>query len=136
MKSIRIIALAVLFCTATSLRAQSSGTSSEERFQDVFITAGYATAFGAAFGAACLSFMDNPQDHLQYVAIGASLGFIGGSILGTYLVLSPVAVNGPLNGGTLLAEQSAPNKIVLRPVFDTRTHSLAQVETAFTLWSF
>jgi hypothetical protein len=64
--------------------------STEERFQDVFITAGYATAFGAALGAASLSFYEHPEEHMKDVAVGASLGFIGGTLLGTYVVLTPV----------------------------------------------
>lgn len=65
--------------------------SVEERFQDVFLTAGYCTAFGAAFGTALLAWTTNPSENLNYIAIGASLGFIGGSALGTYVVLQPMA---------------------------------------------
>ena len=72
------------------LRAQHPST--EERFQDLFITAGYGAAFGAALGAAALSFKTSPENHLRYVAIGASLGFIGGSALGSYVIFSPMFV--------------------------------------------
>jgi hypothetical protein len=64
--------------------------STEERFQDLFVTAGYGTAFGAAFGAALLSFQAKPDQNLRFVAIGASVGFISGSLIGSYVIFSPV----------------------------------------------
>ena len=76
--------------TSTQAAAQQSITL-EERFQDIFLTAGYSTAFGAAFGTALLAWTANPTENLKYVAIGASLGFIGGTLLGTYVVLQPLA---------------------------------------------
>ncbi|MBP9709300.1 MAG: hypothetical protein KBD78_16820 [Oligoflexales bacterium] len=71
---------------------QASAQATDERFQDLFVTAGYSTAFGAALGAAFLAFTDEPASQLRYVAMGASLGFIGGSILGTYIIFSPMFV--------------------------------------------
>lgn len=70
-----------------SLNAQVIST--EERFQDLFLSAGYGTAYGAAFGAALLSFQKQPQENLKFVAIGASVGFLTGSLLGSYIILSP-----------------------------------------------
>ena len=77
---------AVLFMSSGQALAQST----EERFRDLFVTAGYATALGAALGAATLSFKSNPEDNLRFIAVGASLGFIGGSFLGSYVVFSPM----------------------------------------------
>ena len=114
---------------STNTQAQST----EEKFQDVFITAGYATAFGAALGAASLSFFDNPQDHLQFIAIGASLGFITGSALGSYVVLAPMAST-EAPGSTNLAGVEAP--VLLRPVFSTQNSRLLQVEGMIQLASF
>lgn len=133
MKCLRALALfTLMFAMAPLSFAQAPST--EERFQDVFITAGYATAFGAALGAACLSFLDDPQDHLQYVAVGASLGFIGGSILGTYVVLAPAITDNPTRGRqSLMAEASKPDTMIIRPTFNRKTGELAQLETAFTL---
>ncbi|MBP6217911.1 MAG: hypothetical protein KA436_04940 [Oligoflexales bacterium] len=64
--------------------------STEKKFQDVFITAGYSTALGAALGAATVGLSSNPNGKLRYIAVGASIGFISGSFLGSYVVLSPI----------------------------------------------
>lgn len=82
--------------------------SSEERFQDLFSTAAYACAFGATLGVAALAFQPEPEKHLKFVAIGASLGFIGGSLLGSYVVFSPVfagEISRPATELTLSSEQ-------------------------------
>lgn len=91
MKSIvPFTALAVLAWSTASSPARAQMVSTEERFQDLFVTAGYGTAFGAAFGAALLSFQAKPDQNLRFVAIGASIGFIGGSLIGSYVIFSPV----------------------------------------------
>jgi hypothetical protein len=99
MKSIvSFTALAVLAWSTASSPARAQMVSTEERFQDLFVTAGYGTAFGAAFGAALLSFQAQPSQNLRFVAIGASVGFIGGSLIGSYVIFTPVfseAQNGP-----------------------------------------
>ena len=61
----------------------------EEKFQDLFVTAGYSTAFGAALGAATLALTETPEKNLHYVAVGASLGFISGSFFGGYFIFLP-----------------------------------------------
>lgn len=86
----RIITIALLVLWAALASPQALAQSTEERFQDLFKTAGYTTAFGAALGAAMLAFTPNPASQLRYVAVGASLGFIGGSVFGTYIIFSPL----------------------------------------------
>ncbi len=131
------IAAAVFCCT---IGQSANAQSSEERFQDIFITAGYATAFGAALGAASLSFFEDPQEHLQFVAIGASLGFIGGSVLGSYMVFSPMVASEQSNPmhSTLLADASSAETgtVVIRPTINPKKHSLSQIEGAWTLMRF
>ncbi len=91
MKSIvSFTALAVLAWSTASSPARAQMVSTEERFQDLFVTAGYGTAFGAAFGAALLSFQAKPDQNLRFVAIGASVGFIAGSLIGSYVIFTPV----------------------------------------------
>jgi hypothetical protein len=95
MKSIvSFTALAVLAWSTASSPARAQMVSTEERFQDLFVTAGYGTAFGAAFGAALLSFQAKPDQNLRFVAIGASVGFIGGSLIGSYVIFTPVFTEG------------------------------------------
>lgn len=113
----------VLLATASAMAsfAMFSNTcnaqmiTTEERFQDLFVTAGYGAAFGAAFGAALLSFQPKPDQNLRYVAIGASVGFIGGSILGTYMIVSPSFAAEPQDMSTWADKE---NTIRLQPSFD------------------
>ncbi len=89
----KVLLLFYVLSHANGALAQTK-IATEERFQDLFITAGYSTAFGAALGAAVLGLSDNPGTKMRYLAIGASVGFIAGSILGTYIVFSPMIVPG------------------------------------------
>ena len=85
--------LFILLSLITASSSYSQVVTTEQRFQDLFVTAGYGTAFGAAMGAAVLSFQNQPEENLRFVAIGASIGFITGSIFGSYVVFSPVFQN-------------------------------------------
>ena len=127
--------------TAPAQAASMSGTQmgTEERFQDLFVTAGYCTAFGAALGTAFLAFTSNPAENLRFVAVGASLGFIGGSALGSYVILSPLlASDGPdTYNGSLASEGLLPARgLVLRPTIDRVTHRLKSIEGGLTLARF
>lgn len=86
MKTIRLLLIIMLSYHSTGY---GQITNTQNEFQDFFTTAGYGTAFGAALGAATLPFKSNPEKHLRSVAIGASLGFISGSLLGSYIIFSP-----------------------------------------------
>lgn len=111
----------------------------EEKFQDVFITAAYATGFGAALGTALLSFQDDPTAHLRYIFVGASLGFIGGTLLGTYIVFSPVIAE-KLNDGSsdiLLSSSNLPaSSLAIIPTFNPKTNKISQVKGAWTFSRF
>ena len=111
----------------------------EERFQDLFITAGYCTAFGAAFGTAMLAWTSEPAENLKYVAVGASMGFIGGSILGTYVVFSPLIVDSsrPTTDSRpdLLASHKSAG-ISLQPIWDGSKRALTGVAGSVTLATF
>ncbi|MEN9833821.1 MAG: hypothetical protein RL011_14 [Pseudomonadota bacterium] len=127
---------------ATSARAAGmSGTQmgTEERFQDLFLTAGYCTAFGAALGTAMLAFTTNPTENLRFVAVGASLGFIGGSALGSYIILSPLLTDGSKDNytGSLASEGRMPSRgLVIRPTIDRSSHRLMSIEGGLTLARF
>ena len=133
--------LAILMSLATlgiALPSNAHAQEAEQRFHDLFVTAGYATAFGAALGTAVLGLTSDPADNLQYIAVGASLGFIGGSILGSYIIFTPMMGDAtePASS-TLLSSTPIPDgKIMLRPTFERDTGRLSSVESGMTLFSF
>lgn len=132
-----LLATALTFSATTKAQAAGPQPSTEEQFQDLFVTAGYATAFGAALGAAALTFSGSPERHLRYVAVGASLGFLGGSALGSYLIFAPTfASNGTDDHKSLIAEEAPQGKLVLRPEIDTRSFALKSVAGSMTLLTF
>jgi hypothetical protein len=137
MKRMRFWLLILLFSAILSsspLRAQTITT--QERFHDLFITAGYGTAFGAATGAALLSFQNQPDQNLRYVAIGASLGFIGGSLLGSYVVFSPVfQADMPQSQPTLLANPTR-SSLIVRPSVDPVAGKINHLEGIWTMMKF
>jgi hypothetical protein len=117
----------------------SNAQSTEDQFKDLFITAGYATAFGAALGAATLSFKSNPESHLRFIAVGASLGFFGGSVLGTYVAFSPAFTwNEPQEKGALpnlVAQHSASNFTIV-PNIDLYSTKISSWQGQWTLSRF
>lgn len=116
-------------------RAFSRTISTEERFHDLFTTAGYATAFGAALGAAALSFKDRPESHLRYVAVGASLGFIGGSLIGSYVIFSPmVAMTDP--GSVISIAEAKQEGLYLRPQLDLNKGTVTGLAAQWTMAHF
>jgi putative copper export protein len=138
-RSVRGLALAAALAFATVVpQGAARAQSSEERFQDLFITAGYCTAFGAALGTAFLAWTENPAENLRYVAVGASLGFIGGSLLGTYVIFSPMVADGqePVEGSLLTAAPMPTDTVVIRPTWDREGQRLAAVEGGMTLFKF
>ena len=83
----------------------------EEKFETVFITAGYSTALGAGIGLALLAFTPNPGDRMErYIATGAATGFLTGAALGGYLVLRPDSDSTPP------ADKLDPKKEALGPL--------------------
>ena len=131
-----------LLFSALSLGTLVSGTSqaqmitTEERFQDLFVTAGYGAAFGAAFGAALLSFQPKPEKNLKYVAIGASVGFIAGSLMGTYMIFTPVVSNFD-DAQTYAIDNSQKADLRISPVFDpAKGNQFAGVTGQWTMARF
>jgi len=112
----------IIVCFCVNFTLVANGQTTEERFHDLFITAGYSTVFGAALGTACLGLTENHAENLKFVAIGASLGFIGGSILGTYMIFSPMLVynKSKAEDATLLSLQTGATEggIVFRPAYN------------------
>lgn len=133
----RVWLIAVLGSGLVAPQRAAAQATTEERFHDLFITAGYATAFGAAMGAALLSFHEEPQNHLRYIAVGASLGFIGGSLLGTYFIFAPALLGEDMRLEDQDMLVGVPDRgIVIRPVYDVQTRRVSAFETGMTLLKF
>ncbi len=137
----RNILIPLVFCLNLLFSHTGFSQSTEERFQDLFVTAGYSTAFGAAMGAAFLAFTDDPASKLSYVAMGASLGFIGGSILGTYMIFSPMVVDNhstpAANDASLLASiPDKPRALAIRPVWNRQLNHVESLEAGWNIALF
>ena len=134
--NILILTLTIsVLCGSKNAAAQST----EERFQDLFTTAGYATAFGAALGAAALSFKRYPESHLRYVAVGASMGFIGGSILGSYIIFSPMFSSASSAKTDILSPAFASHQkgtLLIKPQFNTDKKTLTGIAGEMVLARF
>jgi len=148
------LTLSLILFSSIFFATQVSAQTTEERFHDLFVTAGYATAFGAALGAACLSFTPDPSTELRFVAIGASLGFIGGSILGSYIIFTPMmSWDAPQKSEDQLVaynlrEKSDRNQFELRPTalregtfvlkpnYNMTSKRFASIEGSITLLRF
>lgn len=128
----KFISILIIIASLSSSKIAFS-QSTEERFQDLFTTAGYATAFGAAMGAAALSFKERPENHLKYVAIGASLGFIGGSILGSYIIFLPVFTTEVPSGDQQLAQLHHPFDTLAS---HTKSPKFSGLEIGWTIQTF
>lgn len=133
---LRVLILAFGVLLNFEARAQTT----EDRFQDLFVTAGYCTAFGAAIGTALLAWTGDPSANLKYVAVGASAGFLGGSLLGTYVIFSPMigSEGDPIEGlaadGTL--DGRSAGSVVVRPTWDREKKKLTALEGGVTLATF
>ena len=139
MKNIVTLVLTVSISWLAGLpQGHAQVVTTEEKFQDLFVTAGYGTAFGAAFGAALLSFQTKPEQNLRFIAIGASVGFIAGSFLGSYIVFSPVFIGSTDSDRQSLDLQAAERKgLRIVPDFDpTRGYKLAKLEGQWTILRF
>lgn len=121
----------------TQLKAQEI-LSTEKRFQELFITAGYSTALGAALGAATMGLSADPSGKMRYIAFGASLGFISGSLLGSYLALFPVIVD---SNPTQTLESvawlpSSRSMLTLSPVWNRSEHRISEIQASLVLLRF
>lgn len=140
----RLVVVFAILGASLSASARSK-FSTEEQFHDLFVTAGYSTVFGAALGAAVIGLSPNPSGNLRYIALGASAGFIAGSVVGTYFAFAPMVITGsPQPYGTndpLLLNDSTVGKktdpkLVLKPVWNHSQRKLAFVGAEWTLWRF
>lgn len=127
--------LAIMVTVGAMSRPAVADPSTEERFQDLFVTAGYSAAFGAALGAAFLAFEPNPSEKLQYISVGASLGFIGGSIAGAYIIFQPMLAQDDKSGPALVSTDRA-GTLIVRPEYDRERQDVTRVTGQYTLAVF
>ncbi|NRA43672.1 MAG: hypothetical protein HRU09_01820 [Oligoflexales bacterium] len=112
--------------------------ATEQHFHELFVTAGYSTAFGAALGAAALGLTDNPGEKLQYIATGASLGFIMGSVVGTYVILAPSVSYGSSysQNGTFGSLSDQPKPLEIAPQINLTKAKLDGFRLSWRLTEF
>jgi hypothetical protein len=108
----------------------------ETKFQDMFVTAGYSAAAGAAVGAAILTFQDQPTKHLRFISIGASLGFLSGTALGAWYTVIPAFVDNKRPSIHPFPSSDSPTKFVMRPWIDLSSQRLAGIEAGAIIASF
>ncbi len=136
----KILAFVASLGLLTTFAPQAKAQTQEERFQDLFVTAGYAAAFGAALGTAVLFLNPNvdPAANLRYIAMGASMGFIGGSIMGGYIIFSPMLADdaAPASGSLATGAPLPAKGLVVRPTYDPKTRTVTSVEGGMTLARF
>ena len=73
---------------------------------------------------------------LIQILSSASLGFIGGSIMGAYMVLTPVMADNPSESGNLLARKLEPRTLYVRPHIAKNGKGVTAIEGAVSLLTF
>lgn len=134
-----VLGLTSMMCLFKPIEAAASPMTLEHKYQEVFVSAGYATALGAAVGAALLSFKDDPSNNLRYVAIGASVGFFAGTAFGTYLVVAPSFAlndNDKVTPTEFNATDAKQYQLVVQPTVSTSSWHIRGVETGMVLARF
>lgn len=143
-KSTFLYRLVTLFLCGMGLftgPAQAATMTLEQKYQDVFVSAGYSTALGAAVGAALLAFKEEPSDHLRYIAVGASIGFFAGTAFGTYMVVAPsFADNSKEDSSMAQLDYSLAGaqerQLIVQPAVDTNRWTFTGVEAGMILAKF
>ncbi len=132
--------IAVLLCfSILGVSAQALADSEiESNFQDMFVTAGYSAAAGAAIGAALLTFQEEPLHHLKFMSVGASIGFLGGMSVGSWMVIAPIFVDKSDSSPvpTKLAQNSNHSQLVIRPWLDVAKNTVSGLEAGLVFASF
>lgn len=119
---------AILFVLFGQAKALFADSELEGRFQDAFVTAGYSAAAGAAIGAALLTFQNEPTKHLKFISLGASIGFLGGTVLGSWLSIAPAFAEIGKPNPMKFAEDTKSSKFVLRPWLNHQGNRFVGIE--------
>ena len=130
--------LLVSFFLSLTTTAKAEVGVDPHKMHDLIVIAGYSTALGAAVGAAMLAFTEKPSKNFSYLYRGAAIGFLGGAVIGSYVVFSPLLMPEPY-APTNAAEhlnyipdpQALGAKLVISPVLQGL--ALRAVAAKFTL---
>ena len=112
-------------CTVCLFSRDSWGasnlTKTSKQFQQIFTTAGYSSVLGAALGGAVVGLSKEPKQNLRFIALGASIGFISGSLLGGYFAFRPTILhknhNHPLDYSLAPPTSQTPT-LTIEPIVD------------------
>ncbi len=97
--AVMLLTCALASAGTPTARAGVMTSSIKENFNSLFLTAAYSTVLGAALGGASLAFSSDPHSKIRYIPIGAAVGFMSGTLLGTYFIISPSFSRGGGGGG-------------------------------------
>ena len=132
---IRSVLLSIGLMCAVSGRAESS----DERFRSLLVTTGYSTLIGTMFGAAILPFTDRPMDNLRYIAQGAAIGFLGGALIGSVLIFSPLFIeDDPVFSNSYLDRVPEPRgaRVTLSPLISYKDWRVRGIASRWTIYRF
>ncbi len=122
LKKVKVLISAVSFALLMSLGTPVASAAEPGGSREFMLSCVYGAVAGTLVGAATLAFTDKPNQNLNRVARGASLGLYAGIFLGLYVVygtseddLDPVVfapapvmddITGSMDGGILMTSFS------------------------------
>lgn len=88
---IRRFCSGIVLCMMLWITLSGVGYAQDPAVVDIFKDGFYGGLAGTLVGAAALAFTSEPEDHLNYIAIGAGVGVIAGTAYGIYTATRAVA---------------------------------------------
>lgn len=137
----RNVSRVVLFSIGLTFAVGGRAETSEQRFRSLLVTTGYSTLIGAMFGAAILPFTDRPMDNPKYIFQGAAIGFLGGALIGSVLIFSPLFIeDDPVFSNSYLdriPEPPTPETIVtISPLVSYSNWRVHGIASRWTIYRF
>jgi hypothetical protein len=126
----------LVFFVVLQPSAVQADSELEGKFQDMFVTAGYSAAAGATIGAALLTFQDSPMKKLNFISIGASVGFLSGTAIGSWIALAPIFVENNSLQPSLMAHDAPTGQVVVKPWINIARNTVSGLEAGAVLARF
>ena len=129
----------VLISVGLMLTVSGRAETSDERFRSLLVTAGYSTLIGAMFGAAILPFTDKPMNNTPYIFRGAAIGFLGGALVGSFLIFSPLFIeDDPVFSNSYLDRIPEPTTaiVTISPLISYSDWRLRGIVSRWTIYRF